>query len=97
MNGKHWLLILGTVILTQFFEKRFYLFIRPVGPVDLNSTYGIYYPFGVRLINRLRFGFSNLPELKFRHNFADTVNPLCSCTFENNFSAKTTYLLVQPS
>ena len=50
------------------------------------SIYGIYVPFGVRLINRLRF---------------DAVNPLCSCTLEtentehsfllcqNNLSART--------
>ena len=27
-------------------------------------------------------GFSHLREHKFRHNFADTVNPLCSCALE---------------
>ena len=26
--------------------------------------------------------FSHLREHKFRHNFADTVNPLCSCALE---------------
>ena len=72
-------------------------FIRPVG----NSIYCIYNSFGVRLINRLHLGFSHLREHKFRHNFADTVNPLCSCTLEtentenfflrcqNNLSART--------
>ena len=54
------------------------VFIRPVG----NSIYGIHDPFGVRLINRLRLGFSDLREHKFRHNFADTVNPLYWCTLE---------------
>ena len=46
------------------------------------SIYNIYDPQGSKLLNRLRFGFSHLPENKFRHNFADTVNPLCSCTLE---------------
>ena len=51
------------------------------------------------LINRLRLGFSHLREHKFRHNFDDTVNPLCSYTLETentkhfflryNFSART--------
>ena len=53
-------------------------FVKPVG----NSMYGIYDPFGVRLINRLRLGFNHLQEHKFRHNFADIVNPLCSRTLE---------------
>ena len=44
--------------------------------------YGIYDPFGVRLINRLRLGFSHLREHEFRDSFVDTVNPLCSCTLE---------------
>ena len=59
------------------FCKNLLAFIRPVG----NSMYGIYDPFGVILINRLWLGFSHLREDKFRHNFVDTVNPLCSCTF----------------
>ena len=75
-------------------------FIRPVG----NSIYGIYDSFGIGLINRLRFGFSHLREHKFRNNFADIVNPLCSCTLEtenaghfflrcqNNLSARTTLM-----
>ena len=60
------------------FRNKLLAFIKPVG----NSTYGIYDPFGVRLINRLPLGFSHLYEHKFRQNFADTVNPLYSCTLE---------------
>ena len=60
------------------FRKKLLAFIRPVG----NSMYGIYDPFGVKLINRLRLGFSYLREHKFRHNFADTMNLLYSCTLE---------------
>ena len=52
----------------------------------------------------MRLGFSHLREHKFRHNFADTVNPLCLCTLEtektehffvrcqNNLSARTTLM-----
>ena len=58
------------------FCKKLLAFLGPVG----NGIYGIFDPFGVRLINRLRSGFSHLH--KFRHNFADTVNLLCSCTLE---------------
>ena len=60
------------------FRRKRLAFVRPVG----NSMYGIYDPFGVRLINRLRLGFSHLREHKFRQSFVDTVNPLCSCTLE---------------
>ena len=52
------------------FRKKLLTFIRPLG----NDTYGIYDPLGVRLLNRLRLGFSHLMEHKFRHNFADTLN-----------------------
>ena len=48
--------------------------------------------------------FSHLMENKFRHNFADTLNPLCSCSLEtedteyyfqrcqNNLSSRTTIM-----
>ena len=79
----------------EMFRKKLLAFIRPVR----NSMYGIYDRFGVKLINRLRLGFSHLREHKFRHNFADTVNPLCSCTLEtenihcqNNLPARTTLM-----
>ena len=60
------------------FRKKLLFFIRPLG----NDAYGIYDPLGIRLLNRLRLGFSYLREHKFRHNFADTLNPLCSCSLE---------------
>ena len=75
-------------------------FARPAG----NSISGIHDPFRVRLINRLRLGFSQLREHKYKHNFADTVNPLCSSTAEtkntehfflrskNNLPARTTLM-----
>ena len=30
----------------------------------------------------MRLGFSHLKDHKFRHNFQDCLNPLCSCTLE---------------
>ena len=47
-----------------------------------NYTYEIYDPLGIRLLSRLRLGFNHLREHKFRHNFADTLNPLCSCSLK---------------
>ena len=33
---------------------------------------------GLKLLTRLRIGFSHLKEHKFKHNFQDCVDPLCS-------------------
>ena len=35
----------------------------------------------------MRVGFSHLNEHKFRHDFADTLNPLCSCSLETEGTA----------
>ena len=37
---------------------------------------------GIRLLTRLRLGLSHLREHKFRHNFQNCLNPLCSCGLE---------------
>ena len=47
-----------------------------------NSTHKIYDPLGIKLLTRLRLGFSHLSEHEFRHDFADSLNPLCSCSLE---------------
>ena len=60
------------------FSKKFLTFIRP----PENDKYRIYDPLGVRLLKRLRLGFSRFRKHKFRHNFADTLNQLYSCSFE---------------
>ena len=52
------------------FKKSILRFIRPSeNPISIL----------IKLINRLRLGFSHLREHKFRHNFQDTLNPICSC------------------
>ena len=33
---------------------------------------------GIKLLTRLRVGFSHLKEHKFQRNFVDAINPLCS-------------------
>ena len=60
------------------FRKKLLNFIRP----SEKSIFSIYDPQGSKLLNRLRLGFSHLREHSFQHNFADTVNPLCSCALE---------------
>ena len=47
-----------------------------------NSVYNIHDPVGIKYLTRLRLGLSHLNEHKFRHNFQDCLNPLCSCSLE---------------
>ena len=65
------------------FRKKLLSFIKPTE----NKTFSIYDPFGIKLLNRLRVDFSHLNEHKFRHNFTDTLNPLCSCSLETETTA----------
>ena len=46
------------------------------------SLFSIHDPAGVKLLTRLRLGFSHLNEHKFRHNFKDTPSPMCNCGSE---------------
>ena len=43
------------------------------------SVFAIHDNSGIRLLTRLRQNFSHLNEYKFRHNFLDAINPMCSC------------------
>ena len=60
------------------FRKMLLNFTRPIE----NSTYKAYDPLGIKLLTRLRLGFSHFSKHKFRHNFADSLNTLCSCSLE---------------
>ena len=70
--------------------KKVLTFIRPLG----NITYRIYDPLDVRLLTRLRLDFSHLRKHNFRHNFADTLNLLCSFSLETE-NTKHYFLLCQ--
>ena len=48
--------------------------IRP----SANFVYGIHNPNGIAYSTQLRVGLSKLNFHKFKHNFKDTVNPMCS-------------------
>ena len=50
-------------------------FIRPLP----NSIFNIHNPLGIKYLTRLRVGFSHLKEHKFRHNFQDSIDPMCNC------------------
>ena len=59
----------------SIFKKRILSFIRPLPNKVLNS----HNPKGLKLLTRLRLGLSHLRYHKFKHNFLDIINPLCSC------------------
>ena len=52
-----------------------------VRPLPNSNTY-INNPLGLKLLTRLRLGLSHLREHKFKHNFLDSLNPLCTCGLE---------------
>ena len=53
-----------------------------IGRPIQNSIFKIHDPLGIKLLTRLRVGLSHLNEHRFRHNFQDCLNPLCSCSLE---------------
>ena len=60
----------------EVFKKRILSFTRPMP----NSIYNIHNPLGIKYLTRLRIGISQLKEHKFRNNFQDSINPMCSCS-----------------
>ena len=52
-----------------------------------NSVFAIHDNNGIKLLTRLRLNFSHLNEHKFRHNFLETLNPMCSCGSEPETTA----------
>ena len=68
----------------QEFRKSILYFIKPT----CSSLFSIHHPVSIKLLVRLRLGFSHLRENKFRHN---TLNPLCSCSLEPEITSH--YLL----
>ena len=67
----------------SIFKNALLKFIRP----KCCPVYKIFDPIGLKLLTRLRLNLSHLREHKFRHNFQDTLNPLCSC---KNLETETT-------
>ena len=60
------------------FKTRLLSLIRPFQ----SNMYNIFDPIGLKLLTRLRLGFSHLNEHKFRHDFQDCLNLLCLCNLE---------------
>ena len=90
LNSGEWLLILIQLnkLKKSFFQKNLrnlsiQISIRTVA----NSVFSVADIYGIKLLTRLRVGLSNLREQKFRQNFQDTINPLCSESTSHFFCA----------
>ena len=56
-----------------------------------NFIFNIFGPEALKLLTRLCLGFSHLNENRFRHNFQECLNALCTCGLETRNSSH--YLL----
>ena len=65
---------LRSIDLIKTFRLSILNFVRP----RENSFSAVHEVNCLKLLNRLRLNFSHLNEHKFRHNFNDTINPICS-------------------
>ena len=63
---------------TSAFKQKLLPFISPLE----KSIFNILDPEGLKLLTRLRLGFSHLNEHYFRHNFQECLNPFCTCSLE---------------
>ena len=55
------------------FKKKLLSIVRP----PAKSVFGIHDPIGLPYLTQLRVGLSKLNCHKFKHNFRDTINPMC--------------------
>lgn len=66
----------------QGFQKSLLSFIRPIK----RHYFGLNKKEGISLLTKLRVGFSDLREHRYRHNF-NCEDPVCSCTLEPETTA----------
>ena len=59
------------------------------------SIYNIHNPLGIKYLTRLRIWFSHLKEHKFRHNFQDSIDPMCS--YKSDIETTAHFLLHCPN
>ena len=56
-----------------------------LGRPTAKPSYNHHKPIGLKLFTSLRLGLSHCNEHKFKHNFQDYVNFLCSCSLETKW------------
>ena len=62
----------------QSFKKYLNNFKRPPG----HSLFGVNDKFGIKLLTKIRVGFSDLRDHRFNHNFY-CISPICKCGIED--------------
>ena len=62
----------------DIFKSRLLSFIRSVS----RNVYNMFDPVGLKLLTRLCLGLGHLKGHRFRHNFQECINPLCSCSLD---------------
>ena len=62
----------------SIFKSKLLSFICPFQ----SSIYNTFEPKGLECLTHLPLGLSHVNEHRFRHNFQDCTNPLCSCSLE---------------
>ena len=60
----------------SLFKSRLLSLIRP----NQSNIYYIFDPIDLKLVTLHHLGLCHLNEHKFRHNFQNCLNPLCSCS-----------------
>ena len=55
-----------------------------IGRPVQNSIFKAYNPLGIKFLTRLWLGLSHLNEHKFKYNFQNCLNPLCSWKLKSN-------------
>ena len=73
------------------FKKMLLSIIRPLA----KSVFSIHDPIGLSYLTQLRLGLSKLNLHKFKHNFRDTVNPMCPTS--DGIEDAEHFLLLSPS
>ena len=73
----------------SLFKRSLLQFIRPSG----SEVYKNHDSIGLKYLTSLRLEFSRLREHKFRYNFRDTLNSLCSCNLLESESVNNFFLL----
>ena len=62
--------------------KKFRNILLKLGQPTPDLIYVIHRPLGLKLLARLRLGLSHLNKHRFKHNFKNCINPLCTCPLE---------------
>ena len=75
----------------SIFKKKLLSIICPLQ----KSVFGVYDPIGLSHLSQIRVGLSKLKFHKFRHNFRDTMNPMCSTN--DGIEGTEHFLLLCPS